>query len=215
MNKNTIIISTISVIVMLGFLFGAYMLTSQPEVSEYEELKVTSPTDHIKWSKEKKNILIEYADLQCPACKQYHDIILTEIEKDKEVTDKVTFVFRHFPLDNAHPNARDAAYAAEAAHKQGKFFEMSDLLFENQNTWSGESDPTELFVSYAKELKLNEDQFKKDMTSQEVKDIVQNDFLSGSKANVQGTPTFFYNGKKMQTPGTIDDFKQMLLEGAQ
>jgi len=214
MNKNTIVISIVSIVVMLGFLFGAYMLTSQPEVTEYEQLKTVGSTAHIKWSPEKKNILIKYSDFQCPACAQYHSVVIKELEKDKEVTDKITFVYRHFPLDTAHPNAREAAYAAEAAGKQGKFYEMHDMLFDNQNTWSPMANPQETFISYAKELKLDEEQFKKDMTSQEVKDIVQNDFISGTEANVQGTPTFFFNGKRLQTPGTIEEFKQMLLEGA-
>lgn len=196
---------------MLGFLVGAYMLTSQPEVSEYPELAQVKDNDHIKWSNKKERVLVEFSDLQCPACAQYHNVLLKELAKDKEVTDNVTFVYKHFPLDAAHPHAREAAYAAEAAGKQGKFFEMHDLLFENQNSWSGESNPVETFIGYAKQLELNEEQFKKDMESKEIQDRVQNDFLLGSEANVQGTPTFFLNGRRLSNPGTIEEFKQMLL----
>ena len=197
---------------MIGFLYGAYMLTTKPEVTEYPELQTVKPNDHFKWSKEKKNILIEYSDLQCPACGQYHNIILKEVEKDKNITGTVTFVYRHFPLDNAHPNAREAAYATEAASKQGKFWGMHDMLFENQEEWSDKSNPDEIFISYAKKLKLDTDQFKKDMTSKGVQDIVQNDFLSGAKIDVQGTPTFYLNGKKLANPGSVEEFKQLLQE---
>jgi protein-disulfide isomerase len=211
MNKNTIIITAVSVIVMLGFLVGAYMLTSKPEVTEYAQLKEVKATNNVKWSKKNERVLVEFSDLQCPACAQYHNVLLKELAKDKEVTDAVTFVYRHFPLDAAHPHAREAAYAAEAAGKQGKFFEMHDLLFENQNTWSGEADPIPTFVGYAKKLKLIEEKFNTDMKSKEIQDKVQNEFLLGTQVGVQGTPTFFLNGKKLTTPGTIEEFKQMLL----
>ncbi len=211
MNKNTIIITAVSVIVMLGFLVGAYMLTSKPEVTEYPQLKEVKASNNVKWSKKNERVLVEFSDLQCPACAQYHNVLLKELSKDKEVTDNVTFVYRHFPLDAAHPHAREAAYAAEAAGKQGKFFEMHDLLFENQNAWSGEANPVPTFVGYAKKLKLNEDQFNTDMKSKEIQDKVQDEFLLGTQVGVQGTPTFFLNGKKLTTPGTIEEFKQMLL----
>ena len=85
MNKNTIFITIVSVAVMLGFLYGAYALTSKPEVTEYKELKTLNQNDHIKWSNGKKNILIEYSDLQCPACAQYHNVLLSQIDKDKSI----------------------------------------------------------------------------------------------------------------------------------
>lgn len=211
MNRNNIIITVVSIIVMLGFLVGAYMVTSKPAVTEYPELKEVKASDHTKWSKKNERVLVEFSDLQCPACAQYHNVLLKELSKDKDVTDNVTFVYRHFPLDAAHPHAREAGYAAEAAGKQGKFFEMHDLIFENQAKWSGEANPVNTFIGYAKGLKLNEDQFKKDMNSSEVKDRVQNDFLAGSDYGVQGTPTFFLNGKRLPNPATIEEFKQLLL----
>ena len=213
MNKNNIIIITVSIVAMFGFLYGAYMLTSKPEVSEFPQLKEVKATDHTKWSNKNENILVEYSDLQCPACGQYHNLLLSKLDEDKDVTDKITFVYRHFPLDGAHPNAREAAYAAEAAAIQGKFFEMHDILFEKQAEWSPESNPDERFMTYAKELKLDEERFKKDMTSKEVQDKVQNDFLSGNDVQVQGTPTFFLNGTKLQNPASVEEFKKVLLEG--
>lgn len=211
MTKNNIIITVVSIVVMLGFLVGAYMLTTKPEVTEYPQLKEVTSTDHVKWSNKKEKVLVEFSDLQCPACGQYHNLLLDQLDKDKEVTSKITFVYKHFPLDAAHPHAREAAYAAEAAGKQGKFFEMHDLIFENQATWSEEANPVNTFIGFAKKLKLNEDQFKKDMASNEVKDRVQKDFLAGNDVGVQGTPTFFLNGKKLDNPGSVEDFKKVLL----
>src|SRR5690606_8652134 len=123
---------------------------------------------------------------------------------DPEVTENVTFVYRHFPLDAAHPNAREAAYAAEAAGKQGKFFEMHDVLFEKQSEWSPLPDPKETFIGYAEALKLDIEKFTTDMDSKEVQDKVQNDFLSGNEFNVQGTPTFFLNGKRIPNPASVE-----------
>ena len=87
----------------------------------------------------KKNILVEYSDLECPACQNAHNIIKS-IEAsgsaDFEITKKVTFVYRHFPLFQIHTKVNVAAYASEAAAKQGKFWEMTDILFKNQKTWA-------------------------------------------------------------------------------
>lgn len=213
MNKNNIIITVVSVLAMVGFIFGAYALTNKPTAAEYPQLKEVKATDHIKWSTKKQNVFIEYSDLQCPACQAYHQLF-KQIESDKDfpkIKENITFVYRHFPLDTAHPNARKAAYAAEAANKQGKFFEMHDVLFEKQSDWSASTTPEKIFEQYAKELKLDTTKFNADSKSKEVQDIVQNQFLSGSEVNVQGTPTFFLNGKKLDNPGSPDDMKKMLL----
>ncbi len=214
MNKNTIIITAVSVFAMIGFLFGAYALTAKPKVTEYPQLKEVKATDHIKWSTKKQNVLIEYSDLQCPACQAYNELF-KQLESDTQsfpkIKENITFVYRHFPLDNAHQNARKAAYAAEAAAKQGKFFEMHDVLFEKQRDWEFNNVPEKLFEQYAKELKLDVTKFNEDSKSKETQDKVQNQFLSGTEVNVQGTPTFFLNGKKLDNPGSVEEMKKVLL----
>lgn len=216
MNKNTIIISVISVVVIFGFLVGVYMLTNSSSSSSgtiSKEAQTITPADHIKWSPEKKNILVEYSDLQCPACKAFHDMIKNQIEAsgsaNTNIIKKVTFIYRHFPLDQ-HPFSHDAAYSAEAAGKQGKFYEMSDLLFANQETWSKTANPKEDFVKYAQQLNLNIDQFKKDSDLQEVKNKVNQDYQSGIQAGVNSTPTFYLNGKKLDNVASFNDFVQLL-----
>jgi protein-disulfide isomerase len=215
MNKNTYLIIFLSVIALMAFLFGAYTFTNKPEKIDFPEAKKVNADDHIKWSQDKKIILVEYSDLQCPACQTYHGLI-KQLEKEKaaeQIMKKVTFVYRHFPLDSLHRHARVAAYAAEAAGKQGKFFQMHDMLFDDQTTWAANNNPQELFIKYAQDLKLNVDQFKKDMDSKEVKQKVENDIISGNNLEVNSTPTFFLNGQKVNDKvASFADFKELLLE---
>lgn len=216
MRNNSLYIIIGGTIALFAFLIIAYKMTSKPVQKFFTQTKEITSKDHLKWSPSKKHILTEYSDLQCPTCKAFHET-LKEIENDpamKPVIENITFVYRHFPLDSLHPHAREAAYAAEAASKQNKFYAMLDKLFETQEIWSAASNPNELFQSYAKELKLDVDKFNKDRKSDEVKEKVQADFLSGSNADVQGTPTFYLDGNKLDNVNSFDEFKTLLLETA-
>lgn len=212
MNKNSILITTISIIAVLAFLTGAYYLTSQPtETKVYTQLNTLKKDDHIRWAKKGKAILVEYSDLQCPACRSMHELIKNQIEKNPSnaaLTNKVTFVYRHFPLTQ-HAYGLNASLAAEAASKQGKFFEMIDLIFSRQDKWETNKNVNAVFEQYAKELKLNVEQFKTDRDSQEIKQRVERDQNEGVQVNVQATPTFFLNGKAMEY-ATFDDFLKQL-----
>lgn len=171
-------------------------------------LEVTAD-DHIKGLPNSSIVLIEYSDLQCPACRAY-DPIVDEIVT--EYQDRITFVYRHFPLPQ-HFNARITAAAAEAAGRQGKFWEMKDLLFDEQDAWSriaaSKIDPT--LVKYAERLGLNTTQFLADLRSAEIQDEIAKDQLSGQRAGVAATPTFFLNGKEI-SPRTKMDFRSMIDE---
>jgi protein-disulfide isomerase len=170
--------------------------------TDFPQTKQIRSTDHIKWSPDKKNILVEYSDFQCPSCKAVHNIMKTidaSGSADFEITKKVTFVYRYFPLYQIHDKANISAYVAEAAGIQGKFWEMSDLLFDNQTSWSTSNDPqNEFFLKYATELKLNIDQFKNDLNSAVVKDRVNSDLKEAEAIGVDSTPTFFLNGQKVE-----------------
>ncbi len=198
-----------SVIGIAVFLFAAYQFTSKPVQTVFPQLNTLKPTDNITWSVDKKNILVEYSDLQCPACKVYHEY-LKEIAKDQEITKKITLVYRHFPLDTIHPHARAAAYAAEAAGQQGAFFKMQDVLFSKQDEWSKSSDPTAFFKQYANALKLDMTKYEKAFASKELSQKVQDQFISGTEVAVDATPTFFLNGVKITPPQTAEEFKQLL-----
>ena len=206
---NKIWIGVISVIAVFAFIFLAYKFTNTPNDKTFPELTKINTSDHLKWSPDKKNLLIEYSDFQCPACKSFADFMQTEIEAsgsaNASIMKKVTFVYRHFPLAQ-HAQAEPAAFAAEAAGKQGKFYEYADLLFSHQEDWVENKEAVKKFEDYAKDLGLDFDKFKKDRDSKEVKDKVQSDLQSGQNAAVNSTPTFYLNGKKLGPINSFADF---------
>ncbi len=213
---NKILIGVISVIAIFAFLIGAYKFTNTSSDKNYTEVNVVSKSDHITWATDsaaKKNILVEYSDLQCPACKSFNEFIRQYIEAsgsaNAEIPKKVTFVYRHFPLAQ-HAHAEQAAYAAEAAGKQGKFFEYVNLLFDKQKDWENSKDAVKKFETYAKDLGLDLNKFRKVRDSKESKDKVNADLLSGQKAEVNATPTFYLNGKKLGPINSFDEFLKPL-----
>jgi protein-disulfide isomerase len=111
--------------------------------------------------------------------------------------DNLRIIYRNFPLTSIHANAHLAAQAAEAAGKQGKFFLMHDKLFEEQNSWNDLENPTGTFIQYASALGLNIEQFTTDLESTEVKQAIADDIASGTRSNVNSTPTFFVNGTEL------------------
>lgn len=214
MNNKTILYIVGGVVILFLFLIGAYKLTnSGPASSSYADIMKIKTDDHIKWSLDKKNVLVEYSDFQCPACKGYHDIMKpfeASSSPDFKITQKVSLVYRFFPLYQVHQNAYAAAYAAEAAGRQGKFFEMGDLLFDTQVQWSSLGNPTDFFVKLADQLKLDVTKFKSDINASDVKQRVDRDLTSGNDAGVDSTPTFFLNGKKLDSVRSFDEFKKLL-----
>jgi len=201
-----IIIGLVSILGTFVFLFIVYKLTNQPVKSDFAEINKIETSDHFRWNN-RKNLLVEYSDFQCPACRSFHDF-LNSIEK--EVSDKTTLVYRQFPLYQIHPSSLEAAYAAEAAGLQGKFWEMGNKLFEKQDSWRSLSDPKNYFFNLASELKLDLVKFQKDLHSQSLKDKVQNDLSQGEKIGINETPTFFLNGKKVEV-NNLNEFKQLLI----
>ncbi len=109
--------------------------------------------------------------------------------------DKLRFVFRNFPLTQAHPNAQRAVEAAEIAAAQGKFWEMHDLLYENQNAMDDES-----LIAYAEKIGLDVEKFREDLRNDTFEEKVREDFMGGVESDVDGTPTFFINGVRLNQP---------------
>jgi len=165
--------------------------------------------DHYRGGKEAKVVLVEYSDLECPYCKVYASVMQ---ELHRNYGDKVALVYRHYPLSLAtagrvHPSSMLAAQATEAASAQGKFWEMHDKIFEQQEEWTGNANVRGLFVGYAKALGLNEEQFGKDLDSTELRQRVLAAYKSGEEAKVDSTPTFFLNGKKVENPNGVEGLK--------
>lgn len=205
-----IIIATI--LVIIGGVFYVNKTgsssSSDPNVSQEDQklLEVVSD-DYIKGNKDASVTFIEYLDFECEACGSYYPLIK---QLEEEFKNEVRFVNRYFPL-TGHKNGMTSALAVEAAAKQGKYWEMHDILFENQKSWGEKQspDPT-IFEVFAKQIGLDINQFKKDVASQEVKDRVNRDKDSGTKLGISGTPTFFLNNEKIPNPKNPEDFKTFI-----
>lgn len=164
---------------------------------------------HIKGNPDAAVSLVEYSDFQCQAC-AYYKSFLNDIVND--LGDKVSVEYRHFPLRQIHSNSALAAQAAEAAALQGKFWEMHDLLFERQSEWEGFSSgkARDEFVSYAKEINLDQDKFVQDIDSDFVKDKVKQDEMQAYQIGLNSTPSIFVNGIKITNPGNYADFRKIV-----
>jgi len=154
-----------------------------------------------------KVTLVEFSDFQCPACKFFHPIVKQMLS---EYGDKIEFTYKYFPLKSIHKNADLAARAGEAAKLQNKFFEMSDLLFTNQDAWAMSGNAEESFAAYAGSLGMDKAKFLADLNSDEVSAKVNADLQEGTKLGVRGTPTFYVNGLRITNPGTYNEFKSII-----
>lgn len=199
-----IIAATIAILVGAVFFFSQ---PAKPPSTSKVDTSVLGRSDSQKISSDSAKVtLVEFADFQCPACGAYYSVVnqlITQFKGD------LTFVYRHFPLPQ-HQNARLAAYVSEAAGNQNKFFEMEDMLFTNQKDWSEKGNAKDIFISYAENLKLNLDQFKKDIDSDAIKKKVDRDQQDGNSLGVNSTPTFFLDGEKIKNPGSFEDFQTLI-----
>jgi protein-disulfide isomerase len=148
---------------------------------------------HIRGNPRAPVTLEEFGDFQCPPC---GNIAVFIDELVKEYGPRLRVVFRNFPLPN-HNHAREAAFAAEAAGLQGRFWEMHDVLYREQAVWSKADNVAELFASYAGMIGLNLDQFKKEMDAEKTKARVDSDHERGDSLGVQSTPTVFINNRQV------------------
>lgn len=151
--------------------------------------------------------MVEYGDLQCPACKAYHPLVKELMQAYPE---QIKLIFKNFPLTTVHPNAMAAAIAAEAAGRQNKYFAFVDTAYDNQDAWAGLDDPQPKFEQYAKQLGLNVEQFKKDQKDKAVTNLINDEKNEGIQNGVSGTPTFFIDGTKIDNPTTIEAFKKII-----
>jgi protein-disulfide isomerase len=154
--------------------------------------------------------LEEFGDFECPPCGMLHPI-LKQLETEFGPT-KLRLVFREFPLVPTHAHALAAARAAEAAGLQGKFWDMHDMLYENQKAWHDAFDVRPIFEEYATRIGLNLEQFRQDNSSEIVEQRI---FLDGKRAHslgVKGTPTVFLNGREVPFESLAPDKLKSLIE---
>jgi protein-disulfide isomerase len=163
-----------------------------------------SARDHIEGNEDAPLTLVEYGDYQCPYCGEAYPMIK---RLQKELDTKLCFVFRNFPLTESHRYALIAAAAAEAASLQGKFWEMHDMIFENQE----ELDP-KILPTWAGEIGLDVNQFAKAISEGKVTKRIEEDYVSGVESGVDGTPSFFINGTRYQGEDDYDSLHAALLD---
>lgn len=170
----------------------------------------SEPTSHALGNTASKVKLVEYGDYQCPYCAVFHPIVKEVVEK---YSDKISFQYRHYPLPQIHENAQSSARAAEAADAQGKFWEMHNMLYANQQSWAKTTTPASVFEGYAKQLGLDTTKFKKDFTSSAVNARINADKAEFNKTKLTAsTPTFIINGKKVQPEATVESLSKLIDE---
>ena len=208
MNKKGIIFG--GIIIVLVVVAGQYFLIGQKketvsgpavvEVKNYAQ-SIDSLDDPFLGDKDSKIVIVEFADFECPYCQQEFSII-------REVSNlypQIKIIFRDLPLVDIHKNALPAAIAASCANKQEKFWQFHDQLYINQGSLSSST-----YQQIARSVGLNMDKFSSCITDSSIKDEVIKDAVDANNMGVQGTPTFFINGKKIAGVVTLDMWKNII-----
>jgi protein-disulfide isomerase len=178
-------------------------------MSDDDVARLTLPVgsrDHAQGRASAPVTLVEYGDYECPHCGRAYPIVQ---EVQRRLGSKLRFVFRNFPLSEAHPHAQHAAEAAEAGGAQGQFWEMHDALFEHQQALDDRH-----LVRYADAVGLDASRFQDELSSHVYKSRVREDFTSGVRSGVNGTPTFFINGVRFDDSWDADTLTEALTAAA-
>lgn len=157
--------------------------------------RLTTPVgvrDHMAGTQGAPVTLVEYGDFECSSCGRAHPVVRSI---QRELGESLRFVYRHFPRTRAHPHAQHAAEAAEAAGAQGRFWEMHDLLYEHQQSLEDGD-----LLKYGDALGLDVDRLAAELAAGTNYRRVRDDFMSGVRSGVNGTPTFFINGERYDEP---------------
>lgn len=199
------------IVVLIG---GLWLLinavNSSPSPStplEVKNLPAVSKEDFVRGNPNAKVTLIEYADFQCPAC----GVAYPQVKKfEEDFKNDLKVIYRFFPLTNTHQNSLISSQAAYAASLQGKFWEMHDMLFENQSGWSDSKDAKSIFIGYATKLGLDLKKFESDITSDSSTKFIMDEENKGLSVGINSTPTFFINGKQAQIVGSFDELRKVI-----
>jgi len=193
-SESKILLAIVGITILIIGLAAIVMTKPAPTLTKSD---LVTPTAYTRGNKDAKTYLVEFSDFQCPACLATKPTVDDIIKTNQ---DKLLFVYRNFPLDQ-HPFSHQAAKAAEAAGKQGKYWEMYDLLFANQDKFSDA-----LFPQLAERLGLDKTKFISDMNDPAINNKILDDIAAGTRSGVDATPTFFLNGKKLDI-SSFDDLK--------
>ncbi|MHA6800636.1 DsbA family protein [Bounagaea algeriensis] len=206
---STNILLTVVVVVIAVLVIGGILLFNRGGGANGDTVssEVLNPpnANKILDSQDDKVVVTEFLDYQCPACYQYYRGLTKQIEQEYE--GRITFVARNKPMEQAHPLARPAAQAAEAAAMQGKFREMYHQLFDNYQSWaigangkpSGDTArANQQFTQFAQDIGLDMQRFNSDRRSDQVDQRIDDDVADSEQAQVTGTPTLFINGERFE-----------------
>jgi protein-disulfide isomerase len=202
----------IVVVAALTVFAGAMMLRADRRALAAQKTAPVGPVDpkleaaHARGAQDAKVTVDEYGDFQCPSCAKTTELVNA---LEQEYAGKLKVVFWQFPLP-MHAHSRDAALAAEAASRQGRFWEMHDLLYKNQNSWAHLPDPHPEFEKYAGEIGLDVDRYRKALRDPAVMARVDAEHAQGVARGVKGTPTFFINWREFPPPFTPERFREAL-----
>jgi protein-disulfide isomerase len=187
--------------------------TEQPKLV----MKISADNDPVIGNLDAPITIIEFSDFQCPFCARFYTQTLPLIYEEYIDQGKVKLVFRDYPIQSIHPNAVPASVASECANEQGKFKEMHDILFDNQNQWSGQEtgDALSLFSQYATEIQLEQETFDSCLTSGKYIEEIQKDLSDGQNYGVTGTPGFFIGNDQigyveLKGAQPFDSFKKVI-----
>ena len=167
-----------------------------------------STSSHMTGTSTAKVVVVEFGDYECPACGAAYPFF-KQLVATYGSNPNFDFVFRNYPLP-MHPNAPIAAEAAEAAGAQGKFWQMHDLLYQNQNDWADSSDPITFFEQYAQEIGLNVPQFTSDVQNDKYADVIAKDQADGNTLGLTWTPSVFINGVLEQPTSDFSDWQSQI-----
>lgn len=191
-----------AIVVVCGILLGAFVFWGPKGTGvELDPALLVKATSHMTGNISAKVTLVEFADFQCPACATVAPYIKGIVDSYKDNPD-FNFVYRNFPLSQ-HANAVISAEAAESAGAQGKYFEMVEVLYQNQAEWSDVSDPTSLFIGYATTLALDVAKFTEDINSHRFQTVIAEDLADATALRLNHTPFLILNGVEVTDLGSL------------
>lgn len=201
--------------VIAVFVVGAIWISNNKKNSSNSNV---APTEHVEGSASTGVKLVEYGDYECPYCGEYFPVVK---QIASMYANQMQFQFRNLPLTQLHPNAFAGARAAEAANLQGQFWQMHDLLYEQNEqyyasdekleNWVGASDPETYFIQDVQQLGLNITKFKTDFAGAQVNSLINADVSAFNKTGAQeATPTFFLDGKQISPTETVASFESYI-----
>ena len=168
-----------------------------------------TPTQNIEGLGKTNVKLVEYGDYECPYCEEYASVVKQVVSDE---FNNITFQFINYPLTNIHPNAFPAARAAQAAGLMGKYWQMHDALYDpaNWQQWSTSTNPIPFFQTYATQIGLKLSSFIAKYDSNQVNNMIEADITKGNNVNIQGTPTFYLDGKQIQAGTQVNAFEKLI-----